>query len=212
MRSRLGGQSIDFESPQLEHHRRQQPDLAGSEHERPLGMPNLQTLLRQERLLYRLCANAGWLGKDTEMFQVLRHFHDVVRIVDEVLGEVSMAEIDPPLVIDFFAGDVVSADLIEQRITRPADRARDEVTRLHLGHLVPHFDDLPEALVSDDEVFSARRGVSVERLVDLPVGCIDTNLEHLDQYRASFGDAANVRLRLVAQFRDWYVAQVDGVR
>ena len=66
--------------------------------------------------------------------------------------------------------------------------------------------------MADDEVLAARRGVAVEGLVDLAVGGVDADLEHLDQHAPPFGDRADVRMRLVAQLRDGDLAQVDAVR
>jgi len=43
-----------------------------------------------------------------------RYLDDVFRVVDEVLGQVSVAEIDAPLVVGFFTGDVIPPDLVEQ--------------------------------------------------------------------------------------------------
>ena len=146
------------------------------------------------------------------MLEVLRHLHHVLGVVDERLGQVAVAEVDPPLVIDLLAGDVVAADLVEERLAGPADGAGDVVAGLDLGHLVAHLDDLPEALVADDQVVAAGRGVAVEGLVDLAVGGVDADLEHLDQHGPPFGDAADVRMRLVGQLRGGDLAQVDAVR
>ena len=136
------------------------------------------------------------------MLEVLRHLHDELGVVDERLGQVAVAEVDPALVVDLLAGDVVAADHVEQRPARPADRARDIVAGLHLGHLVADLDHLPEALVADDEMLAARRGVAVEGLVDLAVGGVDADLEHLHQHRPALGNPADVRVRLVGQLRD----------
>ena len=212
MRARLGGQGVDVDPAELEHHRGEQPDLARAEDEGPPGVPDLEPLLRQERLLDRLGADAGRLGEDAEVLQVLRDLHDVLGVVDEGLGQVAVAEVDPPLVVDLLAGDVVPPDLVEDRAARPSDRAGDVVARLHLGHLVAHLEHLPEALVADDEVVAPGGGVAVEGLVDLAVGGVDPDLEHLHQDGAPFGDGADVRMRLVGQLRGRDVPQVDAVR
>ena len=57
------------------------------------------------------------------MFEILRHFHDVFGVVDKRLGQVAVAEVDAALVVDLFAGDIVAADLVEQRSAGTADRA-----------------------------------------------------------------------------------------
>jgi hypothetical protein len=56
------------------------------------------------------------------------------------------------------------------------------------------------------------RSIAIQRFVDLAVGGIDADLEHLDEHGAARGDAANVRMRLVRQRRDWNVAEMDAVR
>ena len=44
------------------------------------------------------------------------------------------------------------------------------------------------------------------------VGRIDADLKHLDEHRATVGYLADVGVRLVAQFRNGYVAEMDAVR
>ena len=94
----------------------------------------------------------------------------------------------------------------------PADRAGDVVAGLDLGHLVADLDDLAEALVADDEVLAAGRGVAVEGLVDLAVGGVDADLEHLHQHGPALGNPADVRMRLVGQLRDRDVSQMHAIR
>ena len=128
------------------------------------------------------------------------------------LGQITMTEIDSALVINLLARDVVAADHVEQRSPRPADRARDIVARLDLGHLVAHLDHLPEALVPDHEVLAPRRSISVEGLVDLAVGGVNADLKHFHQHPPALGDPADVRVRLVGQLRDRDVSQVNTIR
>ena len=78
------------------------------------ALPYLQPLLREKRLLDRLGADAGRLGQDTEMLEVSWYLDNVFRVVDEALGQVSVAEVDAPLVVRLFAGDVIPPDLVEQ--------------------------------------------------------------------------------------------------
>ena len=59
MRSRFGGERVNIQPAQLEHHRGEQPDLTGSQHEGAPGSPDLQPLLGQIRLLNRFRADAG---------------------------------------------------------------------------------------------------------------------------------------------------------
>ena len=212
MGSRLGGQGVDLHAAQLEHHRGEQADLAGPHDERPLRIPDLEPLLGQERLLDRLGADAGRLGQDAEMLEVLRDFHDVFGVVDEDLGQITVTEVDPPLVIDFLAGDVVTPDQVEQGPARPSDRAGDVIARLHFGHLVPDLEHLPEALVADDQVVAARRCVAVECLVDLAVGGVDSDLKDLHQHGPAFRHDADVRVGLVRQLRDRDITKVDAIR
>ena len=129
MRAGPGRERVDLDSPQPEHHRGEQADLAGPQHERPLGVPDLQPLLGEEGLFDRLGADAGRLGEHAEVLQVLRHLHDEFGVVDEVLGQIAVAEVDSALVVDLVAGDVVPADQVEDRLTRAADGAGDIVAR-----------------------------------------------------------------------------------
>ena len=147
-------------------------------------VPDLQPLLGEKRLFDRLGANARRLGEDAEMLEVLRHLHDVFGVVDEVLGQIPMAEVDSALVVNLVAGDVVPADQVEDRLTRPADRAGDKIARSDFSDLVSHLDDLPEALVPDHQVLAAGWGVAVESLVDLAIGRVDADLQAPSPERA----------------------------
>src|SRR5262249_54948739 len=89
---------------------------------------------------------------------------------------------------------------------------RDEVAGLDLGHAVADLEDLAEALVTDDQVLTARGRVAVEGLVDLAVGRVHADLQDLDQDPAALGDLDDVRVRLVGQARGRDVPQVDAVR
>ncbi len=146
------------------------------------------------------------------MLEVLRDLHDVLGVVDEDLGQITVTEVDAPLVVDFLAGDVIASDLVEQGPARPSDRAGDVIARLHFGHLVPDLEHLPEALVADDQVVAAWRCVAVERLVDLAIGGVDPDLEDLHQYGPAFRHDADVRMGLVRQLRARDLAKVDAIR
>ena len=212
MRSRLGGQRIDLDAAQLEHHRGEQPDLPGSEDERPPGFQTWSRCWARNAWSIALAQTLAGSDKHAEMLEVLRHLHDVFGVVDEGLGQITVAEVDPALVIHLFAGDVVPADDVEQRPARPADGAGDVVARPHFGHFVPDLDDLPEALVPDHEMLAARRRVAIKSLVDLAISGIDTDLEDLDQHGPPFGNPADVRMGLVGQLRARNISQVDAVR
>ena len=78
--------------------------------------------------------------------------------------------------------------------------------------LSPDLEHLPEALMADDQMLAARRSIAVKCLVDLAIGRVDTDLEHLHQHRPALGYAANVGMGLVGQLRDRDVSQVDAIR
>ncbi len=212
MRARPRGERVDLDSAQPEHHGGEQADLPRSEHESPLRVPDLQPLLGEKGLFDGLGADAGRLGEHAEMLEVLRHLHDVFGIVDEVLGQIAVAEVDAALVVNLVAGDVVPADQVEDRLTRAADRAGDIVARTDLLDLVADFDDLPEAFVPDHQVLAAGRGVAVESLVDLAVGRIDADLQHLHEHATSLGDLAHMGMRLVGQLGDRDLTKMHAIR
>ncbi len=212
MRTRSRCERVDLDSAQPQHHRGEQADLARPHDKGSLGVPDLQPLLGEERLFDRLGAHAGRLGEDAEMLEVLRDLHDVFRVVDEELGQIPVTEIDSAFVVDLVAGDVVPADHVEDRLARAADRARDVVAGPEFLDLVSDLDDLSEALVPDDQVLAARRGVAVKGLVDLAVSRIDTDLQHLDQHGTPIGDPAHVRMRLVRQLGDGNLSQMHAIR
>ena len=137
MRARPRRERVDLDSAQPEHHRREQADLPRPQHKRPLRVPDLQPLLGEEGLLDRLGADACRLGKHAEMLQVLGHLHDVLRVVDEVLGQIPVAEVDSALVVNLVAGDVVPADQVEDRLARASDRAGDVIARANSLTLSP---------------------------------------------------------------------------
>ena len=169
-------------------------------------------MLRQERLLDRLRANARRFGQDAEVRQPRGNPDDVLGVIDEVFGQEAVAEVDAALVVDLLPGEIVAPDLVVNGSTRPPDRARDKVAGLHLGHPVAHLHDLPEALMADDQVLAPRRRVAVERLVDLSIRSVDTDLEHLHPHGPALRDLTDVRMRLIGQLRFGNLSQVDAVR
>ena len=64
----------------------------------------------------------------------------------------------------------------------------------------------------DDQVLAAGRGVAVEGLVDLAVGRVDADLQHLHQHATPIGDPAHMGMRLVGQLRDGNLSQMHAVR
>jgi hypothetical protein len=84
------------------------------------------------------------------MPQVHRDLDHVLGVIDEKLGHVPVSEVDPALVIDFLAGDVVAADQVEERAARPPDGAGDVVAGLEVVDLVADLDHLAEAFVAYD--------------------------------------------------------------
>jgi len=66
--------------------------------------------------------------------------------------------------------------------------------------------------VTDDEMLAARRGLAILGLVNLAVGGIDADLQHLDQHGAAVADPANVRMGLLAQPGDRNIAQMNAIR
>ena len=66
--------------------------------------------------------------------------------------------------------------------------------------------------MTDDEMLAARRGLPIQGFVDLAVGRIDADLEHLDQHGAAVADPANVRMGLVVQLRDRNISQMNAIR
>ena len=65
--SRAGGEGVDLKALEAEHHGGEQSDLAGTEDEGALRLPDLEALLGEEGLFDGLGANAGGLGEDAEM-------------------------------------------------------------------------------------------------------------------------------------------------
>ena len=146
------------------------------------------------------------------MLQVPRHFNDVLGIVDEVFRQVTMAKVDSALVVNLVARDVVAADQIENRFSWPSDRARDVIARNDFLDLCPHFNNLAKALMPDDQMVATGRGVPVEGLVDLSIGRVDADLQHLHQHAAPLGYLAHVRMRLVRELGDRNLTQMHAVR
>ena len=152
---------MDLDATQPEHHCGEQADLSRPHDEGSLGVPDLKPLLGEECLFNCLGTHTGRLGEDAEMLEVLRNLHDIFRVVDEELGKIPVAKVYAALVVDFVAGDVVAADHVEDRLARATDCAGDVVAGPEFLDFVSHLDDLAEALVPDNQVLTAGRGVSV---------------------------------------------------
>src|SRR5262249_24824731 len=137
---------------------------------------------------------------------------DVIRVVHEVFGQVAVAEVDPPLVVDLLLSEIVAPNHVVERTAGTPHRAGNQVARFNLGHLLANVFDLTETFVPDHQVLAPRRRVAVKRLVDLAVGRVHSNLKDLHQYRSALGNSADVRMRLVRERWNRDVAQMDRVR
>ena len=210
--ARLGraGDRVDVEPPQPQDQRRQQADLPGAGDEGPLGLPHLQAALGFVRLLHGLGGAAHRLGQNVQMLEPDGHPHHELAIVDVVLGHKTVQQIDAPLVVNLLAGNVGAADLVEDRMAGPPHGARDVVARLYMSDLGADRLDAAKRLVPQHQKVIARRRVAVERLVDLAIGGVHADPQHLDQHAAPARHIIQPRHRHVGQMNAIFSAGTNG--
>ena len=65
------------------------------------------------------------------MLQSLGNSDDVVFVIDKVLSQITVQQIDPALVVGFFAGHIVSSNLIVDGTTWTPNRCGNVVAWLY---------------------------------------------------------------------------------
>ncbi len=152
-----------------------------------------------ERLRDPLLDHRAGLKQHADLAQLARDLDDVLGIVDVVLGEVAVAKVDASLEVDIVGRHVIGADRVVQAVAWTAHGRDHEVSRRELGHVRANLFDHAEALVPKHEVVVAGRRLSIERGVDLLVGTVDADAQHLHEHAASTRDIGDARLFDLAQ-------------
>ena len=101
-----------------------------------------------------------------------------------------MPQVDPPLVVHVVRRHVVGADPVVDARAGPADGRHHVVARRQLGHVGPDRLHPAEALVAGHEKVVARRRGAVLGRVDLLVGAVHADPQHLDQHARPSGTSA----------------------
>ena len=90
--------------------------------------------------------------------KAVRQRHDVLVVLDVVLGQVAVALVDAALEVDVVGGHVLEADRVVDARAGPADAGDHDRPGLDVArHVRPHLDHAAERLVAGDQVVVARR-------------------------------------------------------
>jgi hypothetical protein len=149
-----------------------------------------------------LLHNADRLQQHADLLQGGGYLY-VLWIVHVALGQVTMQQVDVPLVVRIVGGDVVGADAIgRHHVVAGTETAHP---RLDLQYS-------PERLVTGDQKVVALRGGAVLGVVDLLVRSVHPDAQHLDEDAAAAGYVVDARLRQVGQVNAVGLAGKDGDR
>jgi hypothetical protein len=121
-------------------------------------------------------------------------------------------QVDPALEVHLVAGDVVPANQVVQRRSRPPHRAGAQVPRLDVFHLGADRLDDPEALVSQHQKVVPLRRIAVERLVNLGVCRVDADLQRPHQHAPPVEDVVEPRFGKFGEMGAVFNARTDGER
>ena len=195
MRTLGACQSEYLQTLESQHERREQADLPCTHHEGSLRTPYLHAALCLVGLLDRLGCTTHRLHEHVQILKPLRDSNNVVLVVDKVLGQITMQQIDTAFIVSLLAGHVVSPDLIVDRSARTTNGGRDIVPNPNVANIGADLEDYPKGFMSEHQVVIARGSVPIQRVIDLSIRCVNSNLEHLDQYTFSILDRVQFGLR-----------------
>jgi hypothetical protein len=180
-------------APDPECHRGQEPDGARA-HDRGLARPpHPKPALDLEGLGDALLHHRGRLEQDADLPEAPGDLHQELGVIHVVLGQVAVAEVDAALVVDVVGGHVIGADDVVDAVAGPAYRGDDVVPHRQLGDVGPHRLDPAEALVPDHQEIEPFRRRPVLGGVDLLVGSVHPDSQHLHQHSTPAGDVGERR-------------------
>ena len=174
--------------------------MPGAEHRRTPWAPDLDAPLDLEGLVDPLFGDSRRLEEDADLAQALRQRDDVLAVLDIALREIAVQQVDPALVVDVVRREVLETDLVVERGARSANGRDDEAAGLdRVRDVRPHLQHAPEVLMARDEEVVAGRRCAVAPLVDLLVGPVDADAEHLHEHPSAVRHVCDRRLRNVGE-------------
>ena len=105
-----------------------------------------------------------------------------------------MPQVDAALEVGVVGGHVVGADEVVETLAGAPHRRHHVIAGTELGDVLAHRLDPPEALVTRDQEVVSLGGRAVLGRVDLLVGPVDADAQHLDEHPAPARDVAHARL------------------
>ena len=180
------------EPPQPQHESREQSERARASHGGAAGTPDPQAPLHLEGLGDALLDHGDRLEQHAHFGGRAGHANDVVVGVDVALGEEAMHLVDAALPVDVVGGQVLAADGVVDALARAAHRRHHVIARLEVPDVGTHALDHAEALVAQHQDLLARWRRAVLGGVDLAVGAVDADPQHLHQHAVATGNVVDL--------------------
>ena len=174
---RIAAKRRDIQPSQTKGQGREQPDGSGAHHCRASRAPDAQTPLDFVGLSDPLLDHRSRFQKNAYLFEPLRNFDEVLRVLDIVFRQESMAQVDPSFVIRAVGRHVVGSDPVVDAGSWPPHGRDDVVAGTQLRHVGAHLLYSPEAFVSDHQVIETFRWSAVFGGVDFFVCAVNADAQ-----------------------------------